>query len=84
MWSTLWPLALDGLGRFTKMGGSILIMGLCGSAILPIIYGYFADQYNTHMAYLVLFPCYIFLVYYAYYGYRVKNWTLKKIPAIVK
>ena len=79
MWSAIWPLALNGLGRFTKMGGSILIMGLCGSAILPIIYGYFADQYNTHTAYWVLLPCYIYLIYYAYYGYHVRNWSLKKI-----
>ena len=78
MWSTIWPLALNGLGRFTKMGGSILIMGLCGSAIVPIFYGYFADHYNTHTAYWVLFPCYIYLVYYAYYGYSVRNWSLKK------
>ena len=76
MWSAIWPLALNGLGRFTKMGGSILIIGLCGSAILPIIYGYFADHYNTHTAYWVLLPCYVYLVYYAYYGYRVKNWSL--------
>ncbi len=79
MWSTLWPLALNGLGRFTKMGGSILVMGLCGSAIIPIFYGYFADHYTTHLAYLVLLPCYVYLVYYAYYGYRVKNWSLKRV-----
>ena len=79
MWSTIWPLALNGLGRFTKMGGSILIMGLCGSAIVPIFYGYFADHFDAHTAYWVLFPCYIYLVYYAYYGYRVKNWSLKKL-----
>ena len=78
MWSAIWPLALNGLGRFTKMGGSILIMGLCGSAIVPLIYGYFADLYNPHDAYWVLLPCYVFLVYYAFYGYRVKNWLLKK------
>jgi FHS family L-fucose permease-like MFS transporter len=83
MWSTLWPLALNGLGKFTKMGGSILIMGLCGSAIIPIFYGYFADHFNTHLAYLVLLPCYVYLVYYAYYGYRVKNWSLKKLHVIV-
>jgi len=82
MWSTLWPLALNGLGRFTKMGGSILIMGLCGSAIIPIFYGYFADHFNTHIAYLVLLPCYIYLVYYAYYGYRVKSWAFKRIGII--
>lgn len=78
MYSTIWPLALNGLGRFTKMGGSILIMGLCGSAIVPLIYGYFADSYSLHTAYWVLLPCYLYLVYYAYYGYRVKSWSFKK------
>ena len=78
MWSALWPLALNELGRFTKMGGSILIMGLCGSAIVPLIYGYFADHYNPRMAYCVLLPCYIYLIYYAYYGYSVRNWSLKR------
>jgi MFS transporter, FHS family, L-fucose permease len=77
MWSAIWPLALNGLGRFTKMGGSILVMGLCGSAIIPLFYGYFADHFNPHAAYWVLLPCYIYLFYYAYYGYRVKNWSLK-------
>ena len=76
MYSTIWPLALNGLGRFTKMGGSILVMGLSGSALIPLIYGYFADQYNPHTAYWVLLPCYIYLVYYAYYGYRVKRWSM--------
>ena len=78
MWSTIWPLALNGLGRFTKMGGSILIMGLCGSAILPIIYGYFADHFNTRLAYLVLMPCYLYLLFYAFYGYHIKTWSFKK------
>lgn len=78
MYSTIWPLALNGLGRHTKMGGSILIMGLSGSAIVPLIYGYFADRFNPHDAYWVLLPCYIYLVYYAYHGYRLRSW-IKKI-----
>lgn len=82
IWSAIWPLALNGLGRFTKMGGSILIMGLCGSAIVPVFYGYFADHSNPHSAYWVLLPCYIYLVYYAYYGYSIRNWSLKKIVSI--
>jgi FHS family L-fucose permease-like MFS transporter len=61
------------------MGGSILIMGLCGSAIIPITYGYFADRFNPHIAYMVLLPCYIYLIYYAFYGFRVKNWALRKV-----
>lgn len=83
MWSAIWPLALNGLGRFTKMGGSILIMGLCGSAIVPLVYGYFADLYGTYNAYWVLLPCYLYLVYYAYYGYRVKSWSFKKEISVV-
>lgn len=78
MWSALWPLALNELGRFTKMGGSILIMGLCGSAIVPLIYGYFADLYNPRIAYFVLLPCYVYLVYYAYHGYSLRTWLLRK------
>ena len=77
MWSAIWPLALDGLGRFTKMGGSILIMGLCGSAIVPLIYGYFADAFNAHIAYWVLMPCYLYLLYYAFYGYKVRYWSFR-------
>lgn len=74
VWAGLWPLALDGLGRFTKPGASILIMGLCGNAIMPLFYGYLADLYTVHTAYWVLFPCYLYLVYYAVYGHKVKQW----------
>lgn len=76
MWSAIWPLALNGLGRFTKMGGSILIMGLCGSALIPIAYGYFADHYSTYTGYWILIPCYVYLVFYAYHGFKVKQWTI--------
>jgi glucose/galactose transporter len=77
MYSTIWPLALNGLGRFTKMGGSILVMGLSGSALVPLIYGRFADMFNPYIAYWVLLPCYVYLVFYAFYGYKIKTWILK-------
>jgi fucose permease len=76
VWAGIWPLALDGLGRFTKTGASIMIMGLCGNAILPLLYGYFADVYNVRASYWVLFPCYLYLVYYAFYGHKVRRWSL--------
>ncbi len=76
VWAGIWPLALDGLGRFTKLGASVLIMGLCGNAILPLFYGWMADVYDVRTAYWVLFPCYLYLVFYAFYGYRIKRWSL--------
>ena len=77
VWAGIWPLALDGLGRFTKLGASVMIMGLCGNAILPLVYGYFADLYDVRTAYWVLFPCYLYLVFYAAYGHRMKNWKFQ-------
>lgn len=76
VWAGIWPLALDSLGRFTKLGASILIMGLCGNAIMPLLYGYFADLYDVRSAYWVLIPCYLYLVYYAFYGHLVRKWSV--------
>ena len=70
VWAGIWPLALDGLGKFTKLGASIMIMGLSGNAIMPLLYGLVA-------AYAVLIPCYIYLVFYAVYGHKIRGWKLK-------
>lgn len=78
IYAGIWPLAIDGLGRFTKLGSSVLIMGLCGSAIYPLIYGKFADLYNVRVAYWVLIPGYIYLVYYAFFGHRVRSWGVSR------
>lgn len=76
VWAGIWPLALDELGKFTKRGASVMIMGLCGNAILPLFYGYFADKYDVRTAYCVLLPCYLYLVFYAVYGHRIRRWRL--------
>ena len=74
VWAGIWPLALDGLGRFTKIGASLMIMGLVGNALLPMVYGYLVDIFNAREAYWVLFPCYVYLVVYAFRGYRLRSW----------
>lgn len=76
VWAGIWPLALDGLGRFTKLGASIMIMGLCGNAIMPLAYGALADAVNVQQAYWVLFPCYLYLVFYAVHGHKIRRWKL--------
>lgn len=49
IYAGIWPLSIHGLGKFTKTGSSLLIMGLCGNAILPLIYGYFAEVYDLRL-----------------------------------
>ncbi len=73
-WAGIWPLALDGLGKFTKLGASIMIMGLCGNAIMPLGYGWIADQFDVRQAYWVILPCYLYLTYYAMVGHKKRKW----------
>lgn len=74
VWAGIWPLALSDLGRFTKQGGALLIMGLCGNAIMPVIYGHFADAFDLRTAYWVLIPCYLYLIFYAIKGHSIRKW----------
>jgi hypothetical protein len=50
-------------------------MGLCGNAITPLIYGKLADLFNARTAYWILIPCYLYLIFYATYGHKIKYWT---------
>jgi MFS transporter, FHS family, L-fucose permease len=75
VWAAIWPLALDGLGRFTKLGASVLIMGLCGNALMPLLYGYLADLWDVRTAYWILFPCYLYLIFYAFRGHQIRKWN---------
>lgn len=74
IWAGVWPLALSDLGKFLKIGASLLVMALCGNAILPMVYGYFADKIGLKEAYWVLIPCYAYLIFYAFYGFRIRSW----------
>ncbi|MEO6521545.1 MAG: sugar MFS transporter [Mucilaginibacter sp.] len=73
MWPALWPLALAGLGRFTKIGSSLLIMGIAGGAVLPLIYGALADAVNAQQAYWIMVPAYLFIWYYSVKGHKLKT-----------
>jgi len=74
IWAGIWAVALRELGKFTKVGASLLVMGLCGNAILPLIYGYFSDRLGAREAYWVLLPCYAYLLFYAFAGYKIRHW----------
>lgn len=43
VWPAIWPLALTGLGKFTKTASALLIMAISGGAILPLLYGKLVD-----------------------------------------
>jgi FHS family L-fucose permease-like MFS transporter len=75
MWPALWPLAIQGLGKFTKLGSALIIMMISGGALLPLLYGKITDQIgDTQKAYIIMIPCYIFIYFYATIGHKKSSW----------
>ena len=70
VWPAVWPLALAGLGRHTKLASAMLIMAIAGGAILPLVYGKLAVEFNTQAAYWICVPSYLIIVYYAFTGHK--------------
>lgn len=76
IWAGIWPLALEGLGSYAKQGAALLIMGLSGNAVLPLLYGLWADAVDVRSAYWILIPCFLYLVFYAFKGHRLRTWNI--------
>ncbi|MCX6217470.1 sugar MFS transporter [Spirosoma sp.] len=74
MWPAIWPLALNRLGKFTKIGSALLIMGISGGALLPLLHGYLTDTVSAKMAYALLLPLFGYILYYAVIGHKKANW----------
>lgn len=73
MWPAIWPLAIADLGKFTKMGSSLLVTGIIGGAVLPLLFGYIADVASHQIAYIVCLPAYLYIMYYALSGSRIRT-----------
>ncbi|MGI4875086.1 MAG: sugar MFS transporter [Janthinobacterium lividum] len=73
MWPVIFPLAITGLGRFTKEGSSLLIMAIVGGALIPPLMGFIATHGGgLRVAFVVPALCYAYLLFYALSGYRVR------------
>jgi MFS transporter, FHS family, L-fucose permease len=78
LWGTIWGLSLRGLGKFTKVGGAMLLMGVVGGAILPLVFGRLIDL-NAHLpqnAILMMIPPYLIVLAFSSWGYRLDRWSL--------
>jgi MFS transporter, FHS family, L-fucose permease len=70
VWPAMWPLALNGLGRFTKTGSAMLVMAIAGGALIPLTYGKLAVTFSTQSAYWICVPAYLIIMYYAFIGHK--------------
>jgi len=75
VWPTIWPLALEGLGKHTAQGSALLIMGIAGGALLPLLFGKLAQMGSMQYAYSVGILCYAFILFYALKGHKMARWS---------
>jgi MFS transporter, FHS family, L-fucose permease len=82
MWPAIWPLAIADLGRFTKIGSSLLVMGIVGGAVIPLLFGLFVDASSGAASasvtdyqngYWIMLPCYAFILYFALHGHKIRK-----------
>ena len=73
MWPALWPLAMTELGKFTKAGSSLMVIAIVGGALIPTLYGFAKDSFGPQKAYWVCIPCFLYILYYALKGHKVRS-----------
>ncbi len=72
MWPAIFPMAIDGLGKFTEKGSALLVMGIAGGAIIPKLFAEYKDLYDFQLVFLVIaVPCYLYILFYSMKGYKV-------------
>ncbi|MEP7106983.1 MAG: sugar MFS transporter [Ferruginibacter sp.] len=82
MWPAIFPMAIEGLGRFTKIGSAFLIMGIAGGAVIPLLYPYLRVNKNipNNMAFFICtLPCYLYILYYSIKGYNAGKTKLTTV-----
>jgi fucose permease len=73
MWPAIWPLALNNLGKYTKIGSALLIMGIAGGALIPPTYAKLGQSVGFQQALWIMVPIYIYIIFYATIGHKTKN-----------
>lgn len=81
MWPSIWPLAIADLGKFTKVGSSLLIMAIGGGALIPLLYGRLSDMFTPRHAYWIMVPCYLCVLYFAVWGHAIR--TKRKVKNVI-
>ncbi|NOX64861.1 MAG: sugar MFS transporter [Chlorobi bacterium] len=81
MWSNIFAMSIDGLGKYTTKASGILVMAPVGGAIFPLLQGVLADMpaVGIHLSYILPLLCYLFIFYYAVNGYKSRPGELEMV-----
>ena len=76
VWPTIWPLVLEGIGKYTAKASALLIMAIAGGAIMPLVFGKISQELgDMQLSYLIGILCYVFILIYALKWHKMKSWS---------
>jgi FHS family L-fucose permease-like MFS transporter len=70
MWPCIFPMSIEGVGKYTSQASGILVTMVVGGAVVPEIQGWLADHYGYQPSFLVVLLCYAYVLFFALYGHR--------------
>lgn len=73
MFPTIFALSLKTLGALTKRASSLLVMSIIGGALIPAAMGRISDASDIQVAFAMPLICYLYVIYFAVWGYRPKS-----------
>jgi MFS transporter, FHS family, L-fucose permease len=73
MWPNIFALGLAELGPLTNLGSSLLVMGILGAALIPLLQGFVADHIGIHHAFFLPALCYVYICFYGFKGSIVRH-----------
>jgi FHS family L-fucose permease-like MFS transporter len=80
MFPTIFALSIKNLNALTKTGSSLLVMAIIGGAVFPPLMGYISDTFNIQRAFAVPLLCYVYIFYFAVWGYRMRAVAKNEAP----
>lgn len=84
MFPTIYGLAVDGLGKDTKIAGSGLIMAILGGAVLTSVQGQISDLTgNVKISFVVPLICFLVVAIFGIIIYGNKKRSVKKVDTSV-
>ena len=77
MWSSIFNLATEGLGKYSAAASGIFMMMVVGGGLLPLVQNFIADHSTYMVSYIVPLLAIAYMLYYALLGSKNVN---KNIP----
>jgi MFS transporter, FHS family, L-fucose permease len=73
MYPTIFALGISDLGPLTSKGSGVITLGNVGGAVLPPLFGLFADMWGYREAFVIPMVGYLFVVFYGVSGYKPES-----------